>query len=306
MKSILNRSRRSLLVCDVRAILLLLVVAALGGIAFYFYHACFTIPDSITSVPENDSLKIFATEMREADSVRKSKRMHVRSTLFPFDPNHADSVTLVRVGLRPWQVRNLMRYRAKGGYWRSPNDFARLYGLSQEEFERLRPYIRIVPRNESRMHGEKRKAGEHPYRRDTLRYPKIEKFPEGTVVDLNTADTTLLKQVPGIGTYTARKIVRYREALGGFISVAQLNEIEDLPSELLHWFSVDETPPRRIPLNHANFKQINRHPYISYEQTIVIVNHIRKFGPVHSWRDLSLYKEFEGVDFKKLEPYFEF
>ena len=31
---------------------------------------------------------------------------------FPFDPNTADSTTLLRLGLAPWQVRAIYKYRA--------------------------------------------------------------------------------------------------------------------------------------------------------------------------------------------------
>ena len=68
-----------------------------------------------------------------------------KAETFPFDPNTADSVTFVRLGLTSWQARNALKYRRKGGRWKSADDFARLYGLSEEDFLRLRPYIRISP-----------------------------------------------------------------------------------------------------------------------------------------------------------------
>ena len=53
---------------------------------------------------------------------------------FPFDPNSADSTQLLRLGLQPWQVRNIYKYRAKGGVYRSKEDFARLYGLTVKQY----------------------------------------------------------------------------------------------------------------------------------------------------------------------------
>ena len=53
-----------------------------------------------------------------------------KAELFAFDPNIADSTQLLRLGLAPWQVRNIYRYRAKGGIYRDKTDFARLYGLT--------------------------------------------------------------------------------------------------------------------------------------------------------------------------------
>ena len=62
---------------------------------------------------------------------------------FPFDPNTADSTQLLRLGLQPWQVRNIYKYRARGGVYRKKEDFARLYGLTVKDYRRLEPYIRI-------------------------------------------------------------------------------------------------------------------------------------------------------------------
>lgn len=226
---------------------------------------------------------------------------------FPFDPNHADSATLLRVGLRSWQVSNLLKYRRKGGRWHSPDDFSRLYGLTDEEFARLRPYIRIAPEDWRKPRAE---VDESPYGTPKAEKPHFErqdKYAEGTVVQLNEADTVALKHIPGIGSYYARKIVQYRERLGGFVHVSQVAEIEGLPAGITRWFAVEVQPaPRRIRINHATFKELVRHPYLSYEQTKVVVNHIRRYGPLRSWRDLRLYTEFSDTDFRRLAPYVVF
>ena len=62
---------------------------------------------------------------------------------FAFDPNTADSTQLLRLGLKPWQVRSIYRYRAKGGVFSEPADFARVYGLTLKQYRELEPYIRI-------------------------------------------------------------------------------------------------------------------------------------------------------------------
>lgn len=224
-------------------------------------------------------------------------------TPFPFDPNHADSATLCRLGLKPWQVSNMLKYRRKGGRWRSADDLQRLYGLSKSQFEQLRPYVRIAE-------ADKRKVYERAEWQSNYEYeprPKTEKLAEGVTLPANTADTTALKHIPGIGSYYARKIVDYRERLGGFVSTSQIGEIEDLPAGITRWFVLDKADkPRQLRINHATFKQLVRHPYLSYEQTKIIVTHIRQYGAIRSWRDLQLYKEFTQNDFKRLAPYISF
>lgn len=74
-------------------------------------------------------------------------------------------------------------------------------------------------------------------------YPQAEKWPQGTVVELNSADTTALKMVPGIGSVFAKRIIKYRDLLGGFYSVEQLGEVYGIDEEryeaMKSWFSVD-------------------------------------------------------------------
>ena len=66
-----------------------------------------------------------------------------KTELFPFDPNTADSLQLSRLGLAPYQIRNIYRYRAKGGVFRSPQSFAKVYGLTRKQYRDLEPYITI-------------------------------------------------------------------------------------------------------------------------------------------------------------------
>lgn len=233
----------------------------------------------------------------------------ISNQLFPFDPNHADSATLLRIGLRPWQISNMMKYRRHNGRWRTPDDLKRLYGLSASDFKKLRPYIRIAEADKRKPHVPfYQEDGYYDVpKADEVHYEKQVKLTEGQTLSLNTADTTAIKQIPGIGSYYARKIVNYRERMGGFVSTAQLAEVEGLPAGVSRWFKVEgATSVKTLHINHATFKELVRHPYISYEQTKVIVNHIRQYGPIHSWHDLQLYKEFTQHDFERLTPYVRF
>ena len=255
---------------------------------------------SVQLSPEDAAeLEAFAATTKE----RKLRQETVRTAqLFPFNPNTADSATLLRVGLKPWQVKNLMAYRRAGGRWKNADDFRRLYGLTEEEFQRLRPYIQIPPPVKEVYFTEHDRA-----RQDSLHYLRPEKFTQLTVLDLNSVDTLTLRKIPGIGVGYSLAIVRYRERLGGFVSVAQLKDIEGLPARIEEWFSVEEPfAVRTIAINKSDFKTLVRHPYLNYEQVKVITTHIRKYGSLRSWKDLQLYSEFTPQDFERLTPYFVF
>lgn len=285
----------------------LLICGIIVAIGFALRHYFVQPPARTLTTAELAELEAFSKEMSELekeDSIRRSHWKHQEEDIceepFPFDPNTADSATLRRLGLRPWQIRNMMKYRRRGGYWRSPDDFSRLYGLDRRDFERLRPYIRVTPLTTSK-HEKEDTTDRAP------RFTKVEKYAEGTVIDLNTADTTALKHIPGIGSYYAGKICRYRERLGGFVSTDQIEEVEGLPEGIKRWFCVaPHAGPRRINVNKASFKELVRHPYLSYEQVKIICDYRQKYGKLKNWHDLNLYDEFDQKHTDRLQPYFVF
>ena len=218
---------------------------------------------------------------------------------FAFDPNTADSTQLLRLGLQPWQVKNIYKYRAKGGIYRKKEDFAQLYGLTVKQYRELEPYIQIsadyLPA--STIIKEERTV----YQRDTLLHPV--KIAEGETVNLNINDTAIYKKVPGIGSYYARKIADYEQQLGGFVSTDQLNEIENFPQEAKKYFTAEPSQVRRLNVNRLSLNDLKRHPYINYYQAKAIVDYRRLHGPLKSLNDLHLLPDFPDDAIKRLEPY---
>ena len=251
-----------------------------------------------TTVVASDTLR---TMTRHHRSVVKEDPLPVRHVeTFPFDPNTADSSQLIRLGLQSWQVRNIYKYRARGGVYRKKEDFARLYGLTVKDYHRLEPYIRISSDYQpaATLVKEERKE------RDTLRYPV--KIQEDEQVVLNTADTATLRKVPGIGVYFAKEIVRYGQRLGGYVSVDQLDEIADFPQASKKYFVVQQANPKKLNVNLLTLQQLRRHPYINYYQARAIKEYCRLHGPLKSLDDLRLSRDFPPEVIQRLAPYVTF
>ena len=221
-----------------------------------------------------------------------------RVETFDFDPNTADSTQLLRLGLQPWQVRNIYRYRARGGIYRTKEDFARVYGLTVKDYRRLAPHIRISAdyRPAATLVAERPGA-----ERDTLRYPV--KIKDGEHIVLNTADTAQLKRVPGIGSYYARQVVRYGQRLGGYVSLDQLDEIEGFPQEAKRYMTIDSPHPQLMNVNKLTLNELRRHPYLNYYQAKAIQDYRRLHGPLHSLDDLRLSRDFTPADLQRLKAY---
>lgn len=250
----------------------------------------------VSSQPSRDSSTLLATPhaLRE-----HSPHYAIRpAETFPFDPNTADSTQLLRLGLQPWQVRNIYKYRARGGVYRRKEDFAHVYGLTVKDYRRLEPYIRIAPDYLPAA----TLVGQQPRpERDTLRYPQ--KLDTTAHVALNTADTALLRRVPGIGPYYASEIVRLRKRLGGFASVDQLDHIDGFPPSAKRYFTVSAADVQRLNVNQLSLQELRRHPYINYYQAKAIVEYRRLHGPLRSLNDLRFSRDFTPEVISRLEPY---
>ena len=262
-----------------------------------------------------DSREDETPAMEEVKAPKGSKNKYPKKTytynqgqprqpeLFPFDPNSADSTELLRLGLQPWQVVNIYKYRAAGGVYRKPRDFARLYGLTLKEYRRLEPYIRI---SEENLPAENYFYKYEPIEeRDTVKYP-VKLQPDERVV-LNRADTAQLRKVPGIGSFFARKIVDYRERLGGYYRVQQLLEIEDFPETAVSFFIIpDGTEFRKMNLNRLSLNELKHHPYIGFYRARAIVDYRRLHGHIESLQQLKLLPDFTPEAIERLEPYVEY
>ncbi|MDR2148830.1 MAG: helix-hairpin-helix domain-containing protein [Tannerella sp.] len=141
-------------------------------------------------------------------------------------------------------------------------------------------------------------------------YPRTDKFEEGTVVELNTADTTILKKVPGIGSAFAARIVKFRDLLGGFYSVNQLAEVYGMDEErfnaLKPWFTVDMEHVKKLNVNELTLDELNKHPYIDYRQAKAITQLHKQKGKLTGWDNLKLLDEFSDIDEIRLLPYLSF
>ena len=212
-------------------------------------------------------------------------------TLFQFNPNTIDSAGFVRLGLKPHIASNILKYRSKGGRYRTAADFAKTYGISPEKFRELEPFIVIVETKPDKNLVTSMKRTD-------------------IIVDLNSADTTLLMQVKGIGRGYAKGIVRFRQQTGGFVSVDQLSEIYGMRPENMErirpFCRVNSELLQKIKVNIASVDRLKTHPYINFYKAKAIYELRRKKGKLKDMGDLKELSEFTPEDLNKLKPYLSF
>src|SRR5690606_9841495 len=130
---------------------------------------------------------------------------------FPFDPNTAPVDDLVKLGIKQGIATRMVRYRESGGRFAVRQDLLKIYGMDSTLYAILYPYIKLPDRAPDII--TVKGAGE-----------KTERF------DLNTADTAQLVRVYGIGPVLSKRIVKFRERLGGFVAPEQVYEVYGLDS----------------------------------------------------------------------------
>lgn len=268
-----------------------------------------------------------------ASPVSASSRYYAVDTSLPesftFDPNEADSTQLLRLGLAPFQVRSIYRYRAKGGRFSTKDDFRRVYRLTNEQWEHLSPLIRIAKKYQlvdlpqqkhpaySQFYAEKVARDDSQdsivqlsdtllqINRSKQTYPV--KLSGDETMDINTADSAQLCRVPGIGPYFARQIIKYRRQLGGYVATEQLLQIENFPADAIAWLVISDTVGlQRLNVNKLSTRKLMKHPYMGYYRASDIENHKRIYGRVENIDALRKMPHFTDEDIRRLLPYLEF
>ena len=191
---------------------------------------------------------------------------------FAFDPNTVSLADLQRLGLSERQAQSIENYREKGGRFRSKADFRKMYVVSDTLFARLEPYIEIAK------------------------------------LELNGADSTALVSLRGIGPWYARKILDYRDRLGGFVAPEQLLEIDGIDAERYAGFAdgitIDASRIRRLDLWHASDTVLARHPYLGPKGARSIVRYRALYDSTR-WTlpDLATERVLPQENIEKLKKY---
>ncbi len=246
-------------------------------------------------------------EGKNTNSVDSGKKEIV---LTFFDPNTADSADFVSMGIRSYIARNIIKYREKGGKFKTPEDFSKIYGLSQSDFDRLRPYIRLKESKEMKEMKKMREINE--VKKDSFVYNKPAKISLGTFIEINTADTSAFKTIPNVGSGFAKRIVKYRDILGGFYSIEQLKEVYEIDENLFLkispflTISEDKIKIKKITVNQSSLDRLRAHPYINFYQAKAIIEIRKKKGKINDISELSLLEEFPEKDIERLKYYLSF
>lgn len=221
--------------------------------------------------------------------------------LKPFDPNTASEEELLSLGLDIKTVKVLLKYREKGGRFRTKEDLQKVYNLSNIDFLRISSYIQIAE-NQTIARG----YLADPQNNETVKKSGIT---EEVPVDLNRATLNELVQLRGIGRTFALRILEHRERLGGFTSLNQLKEVYGLPDSTIHsitpFLRLISSPQRKIKINTATIEDL-AHPYLIRKQAEVIIRYRINHGAFRNMEDVKKIGVLSETVAEKLKPYILF
>lgn len=254
--------------------------------------------------------------------------------LFRFDPNTVSLKELVMLGLSPKQAQVILNYRQAGAVFRVKSDFARCYTVSSQKYAELEPYIEIGEPYRKPVHDKypqtdlppsakvngfdksNESKGENNLTRsktlDDTDQEKVnaERTPQPVLIELNGVDSATLVAIRGIGPLTAGRIIRYREALGGFASVEQLQEIQGMTERnylmIRQQIFVDSSKIQKIDINFASPKRMQGHPYLPPKVLNKILKYRQLKGGWSSTKELIEQHILPAELAVKLDPYFSF
>ena len=255
----------------------------------------------------SDSYQRNVPEYKSSRFLESSRQISTAaSSLSVFNPNTADSAELISLGLSPYVARNILKYRRMGGVFRKAEDFAKIYGIQHEQYVRLKPYIQIPLQKNDFVHERILPGFEDSQLGKALSSSRT----EDVAIDINRIDTTTLLQVKGIGRVTADRITKYRNRLGGFYSIKQLEDIKgiypDVLMRLQSILKVDTSLIVKINVNKASLEKLRAHPYLSFYQAKVIVELRKARSVIRNINELSDFKEFSAIDIERLKWYLSF
>jgi len=253
-----------------------------------FYSKVDSFISSLKSKPD-DLLKIPSNPVEQEEVVNNQER-----TPFFFDPNTVSIDQFIELGLSVKQANVVINYRAKGGTFRNPEDFSKIYVIEPKTYDNLKPWIKIAPKEFTKTNFSKK---------DTLYKEDLASL----VVDLNSADTIQLVKIKGIGNAYARRIVTYRTLLGGFVDINQLKEVYGIKPELVNaiisQIIIEVKSIVHININLVSLDDLKKHPYISEYQAKAIIYYRSKVGTIKSITELVDNKILPKDVFQKVKLY---
>lgn len=293
-------------------IFLLLIIGLISLIPI-FYPLVFPAKLNIVEVEEAISeLKAkvkdssFANDQKAFRNYASTKKTYYRNAeridassieYFNFDPNTLSAAGWKKLGLKERTIQTIQNFLSKGGRFKEAADIKKIWGLHPDETERLIPFIKIESATMEKSKAEfSTPSNKYPASRKTL-----------DPIEINLADTAAFSHLPGIGSKLSKRIIDFREKLGGFYSIDQVAETFGLADSVFQKIrpalKISKTGIKQININEATIDDLKLHPYIRYNLANIIVQFRNQHGNFISVEGLRKIMMIDEALYSRLLPY---
>ncbi len=229
------------------------------------------------------------------NSLRDNASKHASAThLFYFDPNTIDSVQAIQLGLPEKQVKSLLHYRLKGGYFKSPDDFARLYGLSPELFSLLKPYVQVKQGSSKTF----------AWKKFNLSHVLNGNEEVDWKLDINTATANEWQKKTQLPLSVIQHILAYKNYLGAFTRVGQIGKVYGLSDSVYqcmkHHLYIAHTEHVLVNANAMGFADWQQLGLFSDKQISLILKLRKEQGGRIGWREIAEICDLSQVEASQL------
>ena len=228
-------------------------------------------------------------------AVKNVRAAKPSAELVQFRIDTASVEYLASVGFSRKQAEVVVKYRDAIGGITSEQELRECYVVSEEMADRLLPYVIFT---------ESKSAAENEAKESEI------KAEVTALVDINSADMEALVAVNGIGEKSASEIIKYRELLGGYHSVEQLAELNCITEEnfakFLSQICCDSCKIKKIDINFAGPKELERHPYVSARTLRRIIKQRQLKGGWSRIEEMTEQNILSEEEAKRLAPYLRF
>jgi competence protein ComEA len=220
-------------------------------------------------------------------------------TMFYFDPNNLSADGWRKLGIKDKTIASIQKYISKGGRFSEPEDLRKVWGLRDDEKDRLVPYVRIT--------GGQEKSYANYGSNHQLYEKKVYEKKIISTIDINTGDSAAYDGLPGIGAGFSRRIIKFRDKLGGFYKVEQVAETFGLPDSIFQkikpFLKINGNNIHKININTAMEQELKAHPYIRWQLAKVIMEYRKQHGNYKVLQDLKKIVLINEETYNKISPY---
>jgi competence ComEA-like helix-hairpin-helix protein len=243
---------------------------------------------------QKDSIKKFGEHVQWSEENQhqvetQQGQSETKTELFNFNPNVITELEWMKLGVSEKTAKSIQKYISKGGQFRKPEDIKKIWGIPESLANKLIPFVQIP---------EVKSTYEKEFSKKNLQ--------DLSFIDINKADSTTWESLPGIGPTLAKRIILYREKLGGFLNISQLLEVWGLQDSVLQKSKnrlILGGEIKKININLVTFEALKTHPYIGYKSANAIINYRNQHGNFNRLEDIQKIVQIDEKSYNRFVVY---